>query len=80
MDEFWDKFKKGAKEVGDKTAKLARITALQAEIATLNGSKNGKFADIGKKCMPFIRKIKFLLIHLSLLKIHSLQSRKSKIR
>lgn len=49
MDEFWNKFKKGAKEVGDRAAKLAKITALQTEIAALNTSKGGKFSEIGKK-------------------------------
>jgi len=68
MDEFWNKFKKAQKKVGDKTAKLARITALQAEIATLNGSKNGKFADVGKKVYALYQENKIPADTLELIK------------
>lgn len=48
MDSFWDKVKKGAKETGEKAAILAKIGKLQAEIAGINSSKSGKFAELGK--------------------------------
>lgn len=49
MEGFWDKFKKGAQEVGEKAAQLGKIAKLQTEITALNTSKGGKLADLGRK-------------------------------
>jgi hypothetical protein len=49
MEGFWDKFKKGAQEVGEKAAQLGKIARLQTEITALNTSKGGKLADLGRK-------------------------------
>jgi uncharacterized small protein (DUF1192 family) len=47
--EFWDKFKKGAQEVGEKAAQLGKIAKLQAEIAGINATKGSKLGDLGRK-------------------------------
>jgi len=46
--EFWDKFKKGAQEMGEKAAQLGKIAKLQTEITGINASKGGKLADLGR--------------------------------
>lgn len=49
MEGFWDKFKKGAQDVGERAAQLGKIAKLQAEVAGINTSKGGKLADLGRK-------------------------------